>query len=454
MFDTLSQRLSKTVQDLRGRGRITEDNIGETLREVRMALLEADVALPVVKAFIDAVKQKALGADVATSLTPGQVFVSIIHRELVELMGGARAGFELRAQPPYVVLLAGLQGAGKTTTAAKLARWLIESQKKRVLLVSTDVRRPAAILQLERLAAQVGADFFPSDAALPPAEIARRALDKARSGVYDVLLVDTAGRLHVDAELMDEAREIDRAVAAHERLFVVDSMAGQDAVNSARAFGEALDLTGVILTKADGDARGGAALSVRQVTGKPIVFVGVGEKPDALQPFDPERMAGRILGMGDVVALVEQVQGKVDAAEAERIARKVAKGQAFDFYDLRGQLEQLQNMGGVGALMDKLPTHLTKGAANVNADQGDRDLRRQVAIINSMTHRERRKPEVIDGSRRRRIAAGAGVQVQDVNRLLKQFAEMQRVMKSMKGGKLRRMLGAFKGGMPPGFPRP
>ena len=454
MFDTLSQRLSKTVQDLRGRGRITEDNIGETLREVRMALLEADVALPVVKAFIDAVKQKALGADVATSLTPGQVFVSIIHRELVELMGGARAGFELRAQPPYVVLLAGLQGAGKTTTAAKLARWLIESQKKRVLLVSTDVRRPAAILQLERLAAQVGADFFPSDAALPPAEIARRALEKARSGVYDVLLVDTAGRLHVDAELMDEAREIDRAVAAHERLFVVDSMAGQDAVNSARAFGEALDLTGVILTKADGDARGGAALSVRQVTGTPIVFVGVGEKPDALQPFDPERMAGRILGMGDVVALVEQVQGKVDAAEAERIARKVAKGQAFDFYDLRGQLEQLQNMGGVGALMDKLPTHLTKGAANVNADQGDRDLRRQVAIINSMTHRERRKPEVIDGSRRRRIAAGAGVQVQDVNRLLKQFAEMQRVMKSMKGGKLRRMLGAFKGGMPPGFPRP
>ena len=454
MFDTLSQRLSKTVQDLRGRGRITEDNIGETLREVRMALLEADVALPVVRGFIDAVKQKALGADVATSLTPGQVFVSIIHRELVELMGGARAGFELRAQPPYVVLLAGLQGAGKTTTAAKLARWLIESERKRVLLVSTDVRRPAAILQLERLAEQVGAEFFPSQSTQSPAVIAQAALERARSGVFDVLIVDTAGRLHLDAELMDEVRDIDRAVAAHERLFVVDSMAGQDAVNAARAFGEALDLTGVILTKADGDARGGAALSVRQVTGKPIVFVGVGEKPDALQPFDPERMAGRILGMGDVVALVEQVQGKVDAAEAERIARKVAKGQGFDFYDLRSQLEQLQNMGGIGALMDKLPTHLTKGASAPAADQGDRDLRRQMAIINSMTHRERRKPEVIDGSRRRRIAAGAGVQVQDVNRLLKQFAEMQRMMKSMKGGKLRRMLGAFKGQMPPGFPRP
>ncbi len=388
----------------------------------------------------------------AASLTPGQVFVSILHRELVDLMGGARAGFELRAQPPYVVLLAGLQGAGKTTTAAKLARWLIESQKKRVLLVSTDVRRPAAILQLERLAEQVGADFVDTDPAAQPAQIARGALERARTGVYDVLIVDTAGRLHVDAELMDEVREIDRAVAAHERLFVVDSMAGQDAVNAARAFGEALDLTGVILTKADGDARGGAALSVRQVTGKPIVFVGVGEKTDALQPFDPERMAGRILGMGDVVALVEQVQDKIDATEAERIARKVAKGQGFDFYDLRGQLEQLQKMGGVSALVDKLPAHMTRGAAPT--DHGDRDLRRQVAIINSMTHRERRKPEVIDGSRRRRIAAGAGVQVQDVNRLLKQFTEMQRVMKSMKGGKLRRMMGAFKGGMPPGMPRP
>jgi signal recognition particle subunit SRP54 len=452
MFENLSQKLSRTVQNLTGKGRITEENIGETLREVRMALLEADVALPVVKSFIDAVREKALGAEVATSLKPGQVFVSILNRELVALMGGARAGFELRAQPPYVILLAGLQGAGKTTTAAKLARWLIETQKKRVLLVSTDVRRPAAILQLQRLSEQVGADFMPSDAAQNPADIAMNALERARSGVFDVLIIDTAGRLHVDAALMDEVQQIERAVASHERLFVVDAMAGQDALNSARAFGEALDLTGIILTKADGDSRGGAALSVRHVTGKPIVFVGVGEKTDALQPFDPERMAGRILGMGDVVALVEQVQGKVDAAEAERLARKVAKGQGFDFYDLRGQLEQLQKMGGLGALIDKLPAHMVRGAAPT--DQGERELRRQIAIINSMTHRERRRPEVIDGSRRRRIAAGSGVQVQDVNRLLKQFADMQRMMKSMKGGKLKRMLGAFKGGMPPGFPRP
>ena len=451
MFENLSQKLARTVQNLSGKGRITEDNVADTLREVRMALLEADVALPVVKSFVDAVREKALGAEVATSLKPGQVFVSILHRELVALLGGARAGFELRAQPPYVVLLAGLQGAGKTTTAAKLARWLV-GQKKRVLLVSTDVRRPAAILQLQRLAEQVGADFQPSESAQRPADIARVALERARSGVYDVLIVDTAGRLHVDAELMDEVQQIERAVGTHERLFVVDAMAGQDALKAAKAFSDALDLTGVILTKADGDARGGAVLSVRHVTGKPIVFVGVGEKPDALQPFDPERIAGRILGMGDVVALVEQVQDKVDAAEAERLARKVVSGQGFDLYDLRGQLEQLQKMGGLGALVDKLPSNMVRGAAPT--EQGDRELRRQVAIINSMTHRERRRPDIIDGSRRRRIAAGSGTQVQDVNRLLKQFAEMQRMMKSMKGGKLRRMLGAFKGGMPPGFPRP
>ena len=450
MFDQLGQRLAKTVQNLRGKGRISDDNIAETLREVRMALLEADVALPVIKRFIDAVRVKAQGADVATSLTPGQVFVSILHREMVELLGGARAGFELRAQPPYVVLLAGLQGAGKTATAAKLARWLIESQRKRVLLVSTDVRRPAAILQLERLAAQVGAQFHPASSADDPLAIARAALEAARNGVFDVLIVDTAGRLHADAELMDEARAIDAAVGAHERLFVVDAMAGQDALNAARSFGATLELTGIILTKADGDARGGAALSVREVTGKPIVFMGVGEKVDALQPFDPERVAGRILGMGDVVALVEQVQGKVDAVEAERLARKVVAGQKFDFYDLKGQLEQLQKMGGLGALVDKLPAHLTKGAPVT--DQGDQQVRRQIAIINSMTHRERRKPDLIDGSRRRRIAAGSGTQVQDVNRLLKQFAEMQRMMKSMKGGKLQRMLGAFRGrGGPPGL---
>ncbi|MGD9597769.1 MAG: signal recognition particle protein [Steroidobacteraceae bacterium] len=449
MFDNLTSRLSRTVDTLRGRGRITGDNIAETLREVRMALLEADVALPVVKRFIEGVRAKALGSEVQQSLTPGQVFVGILHRELVALMGGAAAGFSLRAQPPYVVLLAGLQGAGKTTTAAKLARWLIEVQKKRVLLVSTDVRRPAAILQLERLAAQVGAGFFAAEAGAAPAQIAADALAQAKRGLYDVLVVDTAGRLHVDEALMDEAREIDRVAGSHERLFVVDAMAGQDAVNAAKAFGSALDLTGVILTKADGDARGGAALSVREITGKPIVFVGTGEKPDALEPFDPERMAARILGMGDVVALVEQVQREADVDEAQRLARKVAQGKRFDFNDLRGQLEQLLKMGGLASLMDKLPQHLTRGAAA--QVPGDRDVRRQIAIINSMTRHERRQPGVIDGSRRRRIAAGAGVQVQDVNRLLKQFQDMQRMMKSMKGGRLARMLGSLKGGRPPGF---
>ncbi|NBP08543.1 MAG: signal recognition particle protein [Gammaproteobacteria bacterium] len=453
MFENLSQKLAKTVQNLRGKGRISEENIAETLREVRMALLEADVALPVIKTFVDAVRGKAQGAEVATSLTPGQVFVSILHRELVELMGGAREGFELRAQPPYVVLLAGLQGAGKTTTAAKLARWLIESRKKRVLLVSTDVRRPAAILQLQRLAEQVGAGFHPAESGGDPVAIAASALEAARQGVYDVLIVDTAGRLHVDAELMAEAAAIEARVGAHEKLFVVDAMAGQDALNSAKAFGSALDLTGIILTKTDGDARGGAALSVRHVTGKPIVFLGIGEKTDALQPFDPERMANRILGMGDVLALVEQVQGKVDAAEVERLAKKVVSGGKFDFYDLKGQLEQLQSLGGLESLMDKLPAQLAKGGMPTGV--GDKEVRRQIAIINSMTHRERRRPEIIDGSRRRRIATGSGTQVQDVNRLLKQFTEMQRMMKSMKGGKFRRMLGALKGGgMPPGFPPP
>ena len=451
MFENLTARLARTVESLRGKGRITEDNIGESLREVRLALLEADVALPVIKTFIDSVKAKALGAEVAASLAPGQVFISILHREMVELMGGTAAGINLRAQPPIVVLLAGLQGAGKTTTAAKLARWLIERERKRVLLVSTDVRRPAAILQLERLAQQVGAEFWRAADGVAPAEIARAALDQAKRVVADVLIVDTAGRLHVDESLMDEVRQIDAAVTPSERLFVVDSMAGQDAVNSARAFAAALDLTGIVLTKADGDARGGAALSVRQITGKPIVFMGMGEKTEALEPFDPERMASRILGMGDVVALVEQVQRQVDVKEAERLAQKVIKGKGFDMSDLKGQLEQLQQMGGVSALMDKLPTAAASRA--MPADKGDKEIRRQIAIINSMTRKERREPGIIDGSRRRRIAAGSGVQVQDVNRLLKQYLEMQRMMKNLKGGKLKRMLGAFKGGMPPGFPR-
>jgi signal recognition particle subunit SRP54 len=451
MFDNLTARLTRTLDTLRGRGRITEDNIAEALREVRVALLEADVALPVVRSFVEAVKTKAIGTEVASSLTPGQAFVGVLHRELVELMGGPRAGINLRVAPPIVVLLAGLQGAGKTTTAAKLARWLIERERKKVLLVSTDVRRPAAMLQLERLAQQVGADYFPAPATDAPADIGRQALEQARRGVYDVLVVDTAGRLHIDEALMAEVRDIDAAVTPGERLFVVDAMAGQDAVNAARAFSAALDLTGVILTKADGDARGGAALSVRQVTGKPIVFLGVGEKTEALEPFDPERMASRILGMGDVVSLVEQVHRQVDTQEAERLARKVVKGKGFDMGDLRSQLEQLQKMGGVGALLDKLPGQMTQKGA-VSADQGDRELRRQIAIINSMTPKERRNPGIIDGSRRRRIARGSGVQVQDVNRLLKQFLEMQRMMKSMKGGRLQRLLGAFKGGMPPGIP--
>jgi signal recognition particle subunit SRP54 len=451
MFDNLTARLSRTIESLRGRGRITEDNVAETLREARVALLEADVALPVVKSFIESVKTKALGAEVLSSLTPGQAFIAILHSELVQLMGGAVAPWKLHATPPVVLLLAGLQGAGKTTTAAKLARFLIEREKKRVLLASTDVRRPAAMLQLERLAGQVHAEYFRAASDAAPAAIASAALESARNGVFDVLIVDTAGRLHVDEALMAEVRDIDTAVGATERLFVVDAMAGQDAVNAARAFGAALDLTGIILTKADGDARGGAALSVRQITGKPIVFLGVGEKTEALEPFDPERMASRILGMGDVVSLVEQVHRQVDHAAAQRLAQKVVKGKGFDMVDLKSQLEQLQKMGGVGALLEKLPGAATKKAA-LSGEQGDRELRRQIAIINSMTQRERRNPSIIDGSRRRRIAGGSGVQVQDVNRLLKQFQEMQRVMKSMKGGRLRQLMGALKGGVPPGFP--
>jgi signal recognition particle subunit SRP54 len=446
MFDQLTGRLGKAIAALRGRGRLTEENIAETLREVRIALLEADVALPVVKTFIEAARTRALGAEVAASLSPGQALIGILHRELVSVLGGSAAGFALNATPPLVVLLAGLQGAGKTTTAAKLARWLIATHRKRVLLVSTDIRRPAAILQLERLAAQVQADFFAVPPGAAPAAIATAALEQARRGVYDALIVDTAGRLHVDAELMAEAQAIDSAVGAHQRLFVVDAMAGQDALNAAKAFSATLELTGVILTKADGDARGGVALSVRQITGQPIVFLGVGEKTEALEPFDPERMAQRILGMGDVVALVESVQRNIDAGEAERLARKVAGGKRFDFTDLRSQLEQLRRMGGMSAVMDKLPNQLAgKGMA---PDQADLQVRRQIAMIDSMTPGERRTPALIDGSRRRRIARGSGLQVQDVNRLLKQFQDMQRMMKQLKGGPLRRLLGGMKGGFP------
>ena len=450
MFDKLTERLSGAIDSLRGRGRLTEDNIADTLRQVRMALLEADVALPVVKAFIDAVKPRALGAEVQKSLTPGQVFVKILHEELVRVMGPEGGRLELRAQAPVVVLLAGLQGAGKTTTAAKLARWLKDSLKKRVVLASTDVYRPAAVTQLERLAAQVGAGFVPTDLAARPVDIALHALAEARRGVYDVLIIETAGRLHIDGEMMAEVQAVDAAVGTHQRLFVVDSMAGQDAVNAARAFNEALDLTGVILTKADGDARGGAALSVRHVTGKPILFVGMGEKVDALEPFQPDRVAGRILGMGDVVALVEQVQAQVDQEKAAALAQKLQKGQGFDLSDLREQLQQLQRMGGVASLMDKLPAALANQAGAAAGSFDERQIRRQIAMIDSMTPRERRRPDLIDGSRKRRIAAGSGVQVQDLNRLLKQFLQMQKVMKSFGKGGLKNLMRGLGGRLPGG----
>jgi len=450
MFNQLTERLSKAIDSLRGRGRLTEDNIAGSLREVRMALLEADVALPVVKRFIEAVRVKAVGTEVQGSLTPGQALVGVIHDELVALMGGTAQPFELRHAPPAVILLAGLQGAGKTTTAGKLARHLLQ-RKKRVLLVSTDIRRPAAVLQLQRLAEQVGADFHPvAEGAAAPA-IARSALEAARRGVYDALIVDTAGRLHVDTELMQEVRDIDAAVHPQERLFVVDAMAGQDAVNAAQAFSEALALTGTILTKADGDARGGAALSVREITGSPLLFVGTGEKSEALEPFDPDRMARRILGMGDVVALVEEVRRAVDVEEAEKLAKKVARGKGFDFNDLKSQLLQVQKMGGMEGLLEKLPGGAA-AAQKLQGGQAERQLKRQVALIDSMTPRERRRPEIIDGSRRRRIAAGAGMQVQDVNRLLKQHLEMQKMMKKLGSGKLGRMMGALTGKL--GGPRP
>ncbi len=451
MFDKLTSRLASAVDALRGRGRLTEDNINDTLRQVRMALLEADVALPVVKTFIAAVKDRALGATVQQSLTPGQVFIKILHEELVRAMGEPGQGLNLRAQPPVVVLLAGLQGAGKTTTAAKLARHLMETQKKRVALVSVDVYRPAAIVQLARLAEQIGAQHIPSSADEAPLAIATRALAEARRSLVDVLIVDTAGRLHVDGEMMAEVAAIDRAVSAHEKLFVVDSMAGQDALNAARAFNEALALTGVILTKADGDARGGAALSVREVTGKPILFPGVGEKVEALEPFHPERLASRILGMGDVVSLVEQVQASVDQEKAAKLAQKLTKGKGFDFNDLREQLQQLQAMGGVGALMDKLPTRLQSAAAGMPNPFGDREAVRKIAIINSMTGKERARPDLIDSSRKRRIAAGSGVQVQDVNRLLKEFQQMQKVMKQFSKGGMKGMLRRLGGRLPPGL---
>ena len=455
MFENLTERLSRTVQQLRGKGRLTEDGISETLREVRIALLEADVALPVVQAFIGAVREKALGQEILQSLTPGQAMVKLVHDELVQIMGVQNEALDLRAQPPVTVLMAGLQGSGKTTTTAKLARLLIEREKKRVMVVSCDVYRPAAIEQLKTLAAQVGAVFQPSSVDQKPADIARQAVSEARRQMCDVLLVDTAGRLHVDEAMMAEIREVHAAVTPHETLFVVDAMTGQDAATTAAAFNSALPLTGIVLTKTDGDARGGAALSVRQITGKPIKFLGAGEKTDALQPFHPDRVASRILGMGDVLSLVEEVHRKVDHQQAEKLVNKMRKGRGFDLEDFKSQLEQMQNMGGLGGLVDKLP-----GMGNlpdqVKSQVDDRQTRQMIAIINSMTPHERHFPDVIRGSRKKRIALGSGTQIQAVNRLLKQHNQMQKMMKKMgKGGMARMMrkMGKLQGQLPPGkFP--
>jgi len=447
MFENLTGRLEATLKRLRGEARLTEANISDTLREVRMALLEADVALPVVKAFIDGVRAKAVGQEVLASLTPGQAVIKVVYDALVVLMGEKNERLDLAVRPPAVVLMAGLQGAGKTTSAAKLARYLREREKKSVLLVSADIYRPAAIDQLQKLAAQVGAGFFPSHAEQKPVDIARAALEQARVSSADVLIVDTAGRLHVDAAMMDEIRALHAALNPVETLFVVDSMTGQDAVNTAKAFGETLPLTGVILTKTDGDARGGAALSVRFITGKPIKFLGVGEKIDALEPFHPDRLASRILGMGDVLSLVEQAQRSVDQEQAQQLVKKLNKGGGFDLADFRDQLQQMEKMGGMASLMDKMPTGGKMPDATQLA-QGEKQMQRNVAIINSMTPGERRKPDVIRGSRKRRIASGSGAQVQDVNRLLKQFMEMQAMMKRMGKGGMAKMLKGLKGRMP------
>ena len=450
MFDTLTDRLSQTIRNLRGQGRLTEENIKDTLREVRMALLEADVALPVVKDFIEKVRQRALGEEVIKSLTPGQALVKIVNDELITLMGEANDSLNLNVQPPAVILMAGLQGAGKTTTVAKLSRWLKERAKKSVLVVSCDVYRPAAIQQLQTLAGQVEADFYPSDVSQDPVVIARNAIDHARKKFKDVVIVDTAGRLHIDEEMMAEIQRIHAAINPVETLFVVDSMTGQDAANAARAFNEALPLTGVVLTKTDGDARGGAALSIRQITGKPIKFLGAGEKTDALEAFHPDRVASRILGMGDVLSLVEEAQQKLDQEKALKLAKKLKKGKEFDLDDFREQLIQMNSMGGIAGLMDKLPG-MSGLPQNVKAQVNDKQIGQTIAIINSMTIKERTHPAIIKGSRKKRIAAGSGTQVQDINRLLKQFLQMQKMMKKMGKGGMAKMLRGMKGKLPPGM---
>ena len=446
MLDTLTARLARIAKTIRGEARLTESNIQEALREVRVALLEADVALPVVKHFTESVRAAALGEEVVGSLTPGQALVGVVHRELTRLMGEANVGLDLATQPPAVILMAGLQGSGKTTTCGKLARLLI-ADKKKVALVSCDVYRPAAIEQLETVASQANAEFIGSQPNDRPADIAGRALEYARTHYMDVLIVDTAGRLAIDEEMMREIGDLHAALKPIETLFIVDAMQGQDAVNVARAFNERLPLTGVILTKLDGDARGGAALSVRHVTGKPVKFAGVGEKLDGIEPFHPGRMAARILGMGDIVSLVEEAHAKIDLEEAQRVAEKVKKGKGFDLEDFKQQIVQMKKMGGVASLMDKLPAQLV-GQIDPAKLQDEKQFKRIEGIINSMTPQERRKPELIKASRKRRIAAGAGVTVQAVNQLLNQFEQMQKMMKMMKGGNLARMMRGMKGMLP------
>ncbi|MFM2065497.1 MAG: signal recognition particle protein [Pseudomonadota bacterium] len=450
MASALSERMSRLVKTMRGQARITESNVQDMLREVRMALLEADVALPVVRDFIVRVKERALGQEVVGSLSPGQALVGIVHRELAATMGEGVADLNLATQPPAVILMAGLQGAGKTTTTAKLAKHLIEKRKKKVLTVSADVYRPAAIEQLKTVTRQAGADWFPSDPTQKPREIALAAIDHARRHFFDVLLVDTAGRLAIDEALMAEIRDLHAALSPIETLFVVDAMQGQDAVNTARAFKDALPLTGVVLTKLDGDSRGGAALSVRQIAGAPIKFAGVSEKIDGLEVFDAERHAGRVLGMGDILALVEEVQKGVDMEAAHKLADKIKSGDGFDLNDFLAQLSQMKKMGGLASLVDKLPSQLAAKAGAADMDRAERDMRRMEGIVHSMTALERRKPELIKASRKRRIAAGAGVQVQEVNRLLNQFEQMQTMMKKMKGGGLMKMMKRMGGmkGMP------
>jgi len=457
MASILTDRLSRLVKTMRGQARITESNVQDMLREVRLALLEADVALPVVRDFVARVKEKALGAEVVGSLSPGQALVGIVNRELAATMGEGIADLNLATQPPAVVLMAGLQGAGKTTTTAKLARHLIDKRKKKVLTVSADVYRPAAIEQLKTVTKQAGAEWFPSTASDKPVAIAQAALDHAKRHYFDVLLVDTAGRLAIDQAMMEEITQLHAALKPVETLFVVDAMQGQDAINTAKAFKEALPLTGVVLTKMDGDSRGGAALSVRQITGAPIKFAGTSEKIDGLEVFDAQRHAGRVLGMGDIVALVEEVQKGVDVAAAQKLADKVKSGDAFDLNDFLMQISQMKKMGGISGLVDKLPTQLMGGKTpqlgQADMDRAERDVRRMEGIICSMTPLERRKPELIKATRKRRIAAGAGVQVQDVNRLLNQFEQMQGMMKKMKGGGLMKMMKRMGGMKLPGGPR-